>query len=44
MTEERRTLTTRQGHPVRDKQSLRCVGECGPAMLGNYPTQPSVVG
>ncbi|WP_277985791.1 hypothetical protein [Pseudomonas songnenensis] len=44
MTEERRTLTTRQGHPVSDNQSLRCVGECGPAMLGNYPTEPSVDG
>jgi len=30
------TLTTRQGHPVRDNQSLRSVGERGPATLENY--------
>ncbi|MFN2450890.1 MAG: catalase [Candidatus Dormibacteria bacterium] len=29
-------LTTRQGHPVRDNQSLRSVGERGPATLENY--------
>ena len=31
-----RTLTTRQGHPVRDNQSTRTVGERGPATLENY--------
>ena len=36
MTEERRVLTTRQGHPVADNQSLRTVGERGPATLENY--------
>lgn len=30
------TLTTRQGHPVSDNQSLRSVGERGPATLENY--------
>ena len=44
MTEERRTLTTRQGHPVSANQSLRSMGERGPATLGNYPTKPGVVG
>jgi len=29
-------LTTRQGHPVRDNQSTRTVGERGPATLENY--------
>jgi catalase len=29
-------LTTRQGHPVRDNQSLRSIGERGPATLENY--------
>ena len=29
-------LTTRQGHPVVDNQSLRSVGERGPAALENY--------
>jgi len=29
-------LTTRQGHPVCDNQSLRSVGERGPATLENY--------
>src|SRR5690606_2658657 len=33
---ERPTLTTRQGHPVSDNQSLRSVGERGPATLENY--------
>ena len=37
MADERRTLTTRQGHPVTDNQSLRTVGERGPATLENYP-------
>ena len=36
MTEQHRTLTTRQGHPVTDNQSLRSVGERGPATLENY--------
>ncbi len=36
MTEEKKTLTTRQGHPVWDNQSLRSVGERGPATLENY--------
>ncbi|WP_175943549.1 catalase [Caballeronia sp. BCC1704] len=30
-------LTTRQGHPVPDNQSMRTVGERGPATLENYP-------
>jgi catalase len=33
---ERPILTTRQGHPVTDNQSLRSVGERGPATLENY--------
>lgn len=36
MSENRPILTTRQGHPVRDNQSLRTVGERGPATLENY--------
>ena len=37
MTDERSTiLTTRQGHPVTDNQSMRTVGERGPATLENY--------
>ena len=36
MNDEQRTLTTRQGHPVQDNQSLRSVGERGPATLENY--------
>ena len=36
MTEERPILTTRQGHPVRDNQSMRTVGERGPTTLENY--------
>ncbi len=36
MSEERPVLTTRQGHPVRDNQNLRTVGERGPATLENY--------
>ena len=31
-----KVLTTRQGHPVSDNQSLRSVGERGPATLENY--------
>jgi catalase len=34
--DERPVLTTRQGHPVSDNQSLRSVGERGPATLENY--------
>jgi catalase len=33
---ERPVLTTRQGHPVRDNQAMRSVGERGPATLENY--------
>ncbi len=33
---EQEILTTRQGHPIRDNQSLRSVGERGPATLENY--------
>ncbi len=29
-------LTTRQGHPVHDNQSMRTVGNRGPATLENY--------
>ena len=36
MSAERPILTTRQGHPVRDNQSMRTVGERGPATLENY--------
>jgi catalase len=36
MSEERKSLTTRQGHPVYDNQNLRTVGERGPATLENY--------
>lgn len=36
MAEKHRTLTARQGHPVTDNQSLRSVGERGPATLENY--------
>ena len=36
MNDKRPTLTTRQGHPVSDNQSLRSVGERGPATLENY--------
>lgn len=36
MEDKRPTLTTRQGHPVRDNQSMRTVGERGPATLENY--------
>ncbi len=36
MTDKQPVLTTRQGHPVRDNQSLRSVGERGPATLENY--------
>ncbi len=33
---DRRTLTTRQGHPVPDNQNTRSVGARGPATLENY--------
>jgi catalase len=36
MSDEKPVLTTRQGHPVRDNQSTRTVGERGPATLENY--------
>jgi catalase len=36
MSDERRNLTTRQGHPVTDNQNLRTVGDRGPATLENY--------
>src|SRR4051812_35219266 len=36
MSEERRVLTTRQGHPVYDNQNQRTVGDRGPATLENY--------
>ncbi|WP_104992522.1 catalase [Deinococcus sp. NW-56] len=35
-TEGERTLTTRQGHPVRNNQQQRTVGTRGPATLENY--------
>src|SRR3954471_14469531 len=34
--DDRRVLTTRQGHPVYDNQNLRTVGDRGPATLENY--------
>jgi catalase len=34
--DDRRDLTTRQGHPVYDNQNQRTVGERGPATLENY--------
>lgn len=33
---ERETLTTRQGHPVKDNQNIRTIGNRGPATLENY--------
>ena len=36
MSDPNQILTTRQGHPVRDNQSTRTVGERGPATLENY--------
>lgn len=36
MSDDKITLTTRQGHPLRDNQSLRSVGERGPATLENH--------
>ncbi|MCA1021237.1 catalase [Halobacillus litoralis] len=34
--ESEKTLTTRQGHPVRTNQNLRTIGNRGPATLENY--------
>src|SRR5690606_26728720 len=34
--ENEETLTTRQGHPVKDNQNMRTVGNRGPATLENY--------
>lgn len=34
--EQRPVLTTGQGHPVSDNQSLQTIGERGPATLANY--------
>src|SRR5918998_4468390 len=34
--DDRRNLTTRQGHPVYDNQNQRTVGDRGPATLENY--------
>ncbi|MGG1268935.1 catalase [Priestia aryabhattai] len=34
--ENEQTLTTRQGHPIRDNQNSRTVGNRGPATLENY--------
>jgi catalase len=36
MSEERKGLTTRQGHPVSDNQNTRTIGDRGPATLENY--------
>jgi catalase len=36
MSDQKPILSTRQGQPVRDNQSLRTVGERGPATLENY--------
>ena len=33
---QRKTLTTRQGHPVYDNQNQRTIGDRGPATLENY--------
>src|SRR5690625_4647325 len=33
---KRKTLTTRQGHPVTDNQNIRTIGNRGPATLENY--------
>ncbi len=34
--QEKPILTTRQGHPIRDNQNMRTVGERGPSTLENY--------
>ncbi len=36
MTDDRKVLTDRQGHPISDNQNLRTIGERGPATLENY--------
>jgi catalase len=36
MTDDRRALTNRQGHPVSDNQNQRTIGARGPATLENY--------
>jgi catalase len=36
LSDDKRTLTTRQGHPVYDNQNQRTVGDRGPATLENY--------
>ncbi len=36
MSDDRRVLTNRQGHPVHDNQNQRTVGDRGPATLENY--------
>lgn len=36
MDDDNKILTNRQGHPVSDNQSMRTVGERGPATLENY--------
>ncbi len=36
MSDDKPILTTRQGHPIRDNQDTRTVGERGPATLENY--------
>jgi catalase len=36
MSDDRRNLTTRQGHPVADNQNQRTIGARGPATLENY--------
>jgi catalase len=36
MSDDRKGLTTRQGHPVFDNQNTRTIGERGPATLENY--------
>ncbi|MDX6664230.1 MAG: catalase [Solirubrobacteraceae bacterium] len=36
MSDDRRKLTTRQGHPVYDNQNQRTIGARGPATLENY--------
>ncbi|WP_240419358.1 catalase [Paenibacillus periandrae] len=36
ITEDTNTLTNRQGHPVTNNQSIRTVGNRGPATLENY--------
>ncbi|MDF2679349.1 MAG: catalase [Brevibacillus sp.] len=35
-SDEEKTLTNRQGHPITDNQSMRTVGNRGPTVLENY--------